>query len=86
MGMPPLAPDKVSAQLKFQQLDGACERRLSYTAFLCGAGKIEGLGNGYEIADLLHFHHTVSTIDCDDRRKCKTVNPVEWTYIKSQQE
>src|SRR5262249_24990090 len=52
----PLAPEKVPAQLTFELLDGAGERRLGNVALLGRLGEIQLTDRGKEISALVHFH------------------------------
>ena len=58
-GARPLAAEQIAAQLAFQQLDGARQRRLRDVALLGGAREVQRPGDSQEIPDLVHFHSSV---------------------------
>jgi hypothetical protein len=56
----PLAPKQVAAQLGFESLDRARQRRLRHVALVGGAGEIERSRHPEKIPDLMHFHDQAS--------------------------
>jgi hypothetical protein len=51
-----LAAKQRSAELLFEELDGARQGGLRHIALLAGAGEIQLLGQREEVSNLMHFH------------------------------
>ena len=60
VGVVALAAEQRAAQLVLEPLDGAGQRRLRDVAGLGRAREVQRLADGQEIADLMHFHGSVS--------------------------
>ena len=56
LGLRPLAPEQIAAELALELADGAGERGLGDVALLGGAREIERARHREEVADLMHFH------------------------------
>src|SRR5260370_42159798 len=52
----PFAPEQVAAELGFELLDRARQRRRRHVALVGGAGEIERPRHRWKITDLVHFH------------------------------
>src|SRR5207248_5013253 len=57
----PLAPEQIAAQFCLELLDGACQRRLRYVAFVGRAREVENSRDRKEIPNLMHFHNLAPT-------------------------
>src|SRR5262249_30279277 len=55
-GARPLAAEQIAAELAFEQLDSARQRRLRHVALFRRAREVQRPGNRQEIPDLVHFH------------------------------
>ncbi len=64
MGELALAPQEQPAQLLFELLDRAGQRRLRDMALLGRPGEIQGFRNRQEVADLVHLHAVTVPLSC----------------------
>ncbi|HEX9591655.1 MAG TPA: hypothetical protein VGA15_28415 [Bradyrhizobium sp.] len=54
-----LAAEQQAAELRFEEFDGARQRRLGNMAEFGGAREIALGADGQEISDLVHFHKAI---------------------------
>src|SRR5215210_1102289 len=59
MGVRPLAVEQRAAELALEELDRSRQRRLRHVAALGCAGEVQFLGDGEEVANLVHLHRLV---------------------------
>src|SRR5258708_20362527 len=72
----PFAPEQVAAELGFELLDRARQRRLRHMAFLGGAGEIRKLRHREKVTDLVHLHGLApSKIDAKPSRPSPGMTP-----------